>query len=90
MPKARITFRDDNAPHQIRLFTMGGDGQVHVSCTCRVVLTRFGHSQYEPMGVVPAGQSAFTIYDKPENHVVNKGVEFNPGDRTKQEMFYVD
>jgi len=34
MPRARITRRDDNAPHQIRLVNMANH-MTGVQCTCR-------------------------------------------------------
>lgn len=88
--KARVTFRDDDAPHQIRVFTIKNETGIYVSCTCRASKTRGQLPAYDPMGIAPAGVSAFDLYDDPENHVMNKGVEFNPGDRTKQELFYVE
>lgn len=87
----RVTWRDDKAPHQIRLFTHSGNGTVYISCTCRISYRSFtpGVPSFEPMGSVYGDEDPWRIYDDPKLHRVNQGVVFNPGDRTETEVYFV-
>lgn len=88
--RVSVTWLNDAEPHQIRLFTNGGaNNKTFVSCTCRRKETKFREPSYEPMGSIGSAESPWLLYDNPENHKVNKGIEFKRGDRTKQEMFLI-
>lgn len=65
----KYTKRNDDAPHQIRLFFRKHPEtrsvNVAVSCTCQA-LPKGG--SYDPMGYVHGDESPWPIYNNPDNH----------------------
>jgi hypothetical protein len=50
VPRPRVTFRDDTAPHQIRIFKEQAGSKIAVSCTCRASgYGIYGPPHYEPL-----------------------------------------
>lgn len=70
--------RDDNAPHQIRIFRSGNKN--HVSCTCREIdyvgAAYHREPAYESMGEHVDLKHAWEIFNDPSNHQENQGQTF--------------